>query len=68
MITHSALDIIDERKLKPQPQTTGFDPYLGQLYMIDDYKVYGTISLVLSHLTLPYSTFIQVVVVTRIPK
>ena len=41
MITHSALDIIDERKLKPQPQTTGFDPYLGQLYMIDDYKVYG---------------------------
>jgi len=49
MITHSALDIVDERKLKPQPQTTAFDPYLGQLYMIDDYKVYGNkLSLTLS--------------------
>jgi hypothetical protein len=52
MIAHSALDIVEERvedakaaRLEDsKAATTSLEPFLGQLFTVDDYRVYGFLS------------------------
>eukprot|EP01039_Chlorochromonas_danica_P005938 gene5938-6537_t len=43
MIAFSALDVVEERK-KRAMQSSSFEMFLGQLFPVDEYKVFGSYS------------------------